>query len=143
MVRSQSRNKLHDVISTESGWSCSCEDHRFRRTCCKHIHAVEISIRIHQKVKDDVVISEVALDSCKYCSSTNIVKMGIRHNRQHDIQMLKCKDCYRKFSHNLGFERMMATPDQITMAMNRDSSDSGSLGVSFTAKEASADVIRA
>jgi len=44
--------------------------------------------------------------------------MGIRHNMQHDIQMFKCKDCSRKFSVNLGFENMMATPDQITMAMN-------------------------
>ena len=44
--------------------------------------------------------------------------MGIRHNKQHDIQMFKCNDCKRKFSINLGFENMMATPDQITMAMN-------------------------
>ena len=117
-VKSQSRNIQHDVISLESGWSCSCEDHYFNKICCKHIHAVEISINIHKKVKDDVVISEVTFDSCKYCNSTYIVKMGIRHNKQHDIQMFRCKDCKRKFSHNLGFEKMMATPDQITMAMN-------------------------
>jgi len=117
-VNSQSRNIQHHVISTESGWSCSCEDHQFRRTCCKHIHAVEISLQIHQKVKDDVVMLEVTLDSCRYCDSNRIVKMGIRHNRQHDIQMYRCKDCRRKFSRNLGFEKMMATPDQITMAMN-------------------------
>ncbi len=117
-VRSQSRNKMHDVVSTERGWVCSCEDHRFRGTCCKHIHAVEISIRIHREVRDDVVISELTLDSCKYCNSTKLVKMGVRHNKQHDIQMLRCNDCKRKFSVNLGFERMMATPDQITVAMN-------------------------
>jgi len=117
-VNSQSRDKQHDVVSLESGWSCSCEDRYFHKTCCKHIHAVEISISIHQNVKDDIVISEVTFDSCKYCNSTQIVKMGIRHNKQHDIQMFKCKDCKRKFSHNLGFEKMMATPDQITMAMN-------------------------
>ena len=64
------------------------------------------------------MISEAVLDSCKYCNSANIVKMGTRHNKKHDIQMFKCKDCKRKFSHNLGFEGMMATPDQITMAMN-------------------------
>lgn len=117
-VNSQSRNIKHDVISLESGWSCSCEDHYFNKICCKHVHAVEISINIHQKVKDDVVISEVTLDSCKYCNSAQIVRMGIRHNKQHNIQMFKCNDCKRKFSHNLGFEKMMATPDQITMAMN-------------------------
>jgi len=117
-VNSQSRDRLHDVISTELGWRCSCEDHRFRRTCCKHIHAVEISLQVHRKVMDDVVISEVKLDSCKYCNSDRIVRMGIRHNKQHDIQMYRCNDCSRKFSVNLGFENMMATPDHITMAMN-------------------------
>ena len=43
-VNSQSRNKQHDIISLESGWSCSCEDHYFRKTCCQHIHAVEFSL---------------------------------------------------------------------------------------------------
>ncbi len=117
-VNSQSRDKQHDVISTEYGWACSCEDHQFRRTCCKHVHAVEISAKIHQKVKDDVVIPEVTIDSCKYCNSANIVKMGVRHNKNHDVQMFRCNDCKRKFSINLGFENMSATPDQITMAMN-------------------------
>jgi len=114
VVSSQSRNRQHRVISTEFGWSCSCEDHQFRKVCCKHIHAVEVSIQIHQKVRDD----EVTLGSCRRCDSSRTVRMGIRHNRQHDIQMYRCKDCKRKFSRNLGFERMMATPDQITMAMN-------------------------
>jgi len=29
-----------------------------------------------------------------------------------------CRDCSRKFSTNLGFEKMRVTPEQITMAMN-------------------------
>lgn len=33
-------------------------------------------------------------------------------------RMYRCRDCRRKFSHNLGFEKMMATPGQITMAMD-------------------------
>ena len=94
-VKSQSRNKLHDIISVESGWTCSCEDHRFRSTICKHIHAVEISIKMHQTVKEDVVIPEVVIDSCKHCNSTNIIKMGIRHNKNYDVQTFKCKDSTR------------------------------------------------
>ena len=118
-VRSQSRdNKQHHVISTELGWSCSCEDHNYRKTCCKHIHAVEISIRMRQKVQNDVIIQEIVMDSCKYCNSANIVKMGIRYNKSGNVQMYQCKDCKKKFSINLGFEKMRATPDQITMAMN-------------------------
>ncbi len=117
-VNSQSRRITHDVVGTELGWSCSCEDHNFRKICCKHIHAVEISLNLHQKVKDDVVISEVVIDCCKYCKSQNIVKRGIRKNKSGNIQIFCCKDCTRKFSINLGFEGMRATPDQITMAMN-------------------------
>ena len=117
-VRSQSRDRLHDIISTESGWTCTCEDHCFRKTCCKHIHAVEISTRIHRKVADDVVVEEVRIDSCIACNSANIKKAGLRRNKSGNIQLFKCRDCNTKFSLNLGFEKMRATPDQITMAMN-------------------------
>jgi len=117
-VNSQSRNKQHSVIATEFGWSCSCEDHSFRKTCCKHIHAVEISLKLRENIKDDIVIQEVRIDSCQRCQSVNIKKAGLRHNKSVDIQMFKCKDCNKKFSINLGFEKMRATPEQITMAMN-------------------------
>jgi len=36
-VNSQSRDKQHDVISLESGWSCSCEDTYFRKICCNQV----------------------------------------------------------------------------------------------------------
>ena len=117
-VNSQSRDIQHDVMQTEFGWNCSCEDYQFRSTYCKHIHAVEISNKLHQQVKDDVVIPEIVLDSCKRCQSHNIKKAGMRHNKSGNIQLFKCKDCKTKFSINLGFERMRATPDQITIAMN-------------------------
>ena len=45
-------------------------------------------------------------------------KAGIRKNKSGGVQLFKCKDCNSKFSINLGFEKMRATPDQITMAMN-------------------------
>lgn len=117
-VKSQSSHSIYELMSTEHGWICSCPDHMYRGVPCKHIHAVELSIKMHRTVQDDVVITEVTIDSCKHCNSTNIVKVGIRHNKSGDVQMFNCKDCKRKFSINLGFENMRATPDQITMAMN-------------------------
>lgn len=116
-VNSQSRDKQHDVISLESGWSCSCEDRFFRKTCCKHIHAVEISLKIRKAVKESVIIDEVSISSCQYCNLDNIVKWGIRHNKNYDLQIYKCKDCSKKFSINIGFEGMRASPDMITQAM--------------------------
>ena len=116
-VRSQSRNQTHDVIGTEFGWFCSCEDYYFRKTCCKHIHAVEISLRIRKEVKSKVVLDSVPTDYCIYCKSDRIRKDGIRKNKTHSIQRLKCLDCSKRFSINLGFESMHASPQVITSAM--------------------------
>jgi len=116
-VKSQSRNQTHDVIGTEFGWSCSCEDHNFRKICCKHIHAVEISLKIRKAVKKSVILDRVVVSSCQFCSSDNLKKAGIRHNKNHDIQIYQCKGCLKRFSINLGFEGMHASPQIITSAM--------------------------
>lgn len=115
-VKSQSRGIVHDVVGTEFGGSCSCEDHKFRRGCCKHIHAVEISLSIRKEVKKHV-IEQVNVNCCQFCNSENISKWGIRHNKNCDLQVYKCNDCNKKFSNNIGFEGMRATPDMITQAM--------------------------
>ena len=117
-VNSQSRNKQHDIISLESGWSCSCEDHYFRKTCCQHIHAVEFSLQLREQVKQQVTIQEVNMSCCKFCNSENFTKWGIRHNKNYDIQIFKCKDCSKKFSMNLGFEGLKAKPEMVTASMN-------------------------
>jgi len=115
-VNSQSRNKQHDIIALESGWSCSCEDHKFRKTCCKHIHAVEISLSIRTEVKKHV-IEPVKVDCCPKCKSGEFVKNGTRQNQNQTIQKYKCKECKCIFSINLGFEGMHASPQTITSAM--------------------------
>ena len=116
-VNSKSRNKQHDVISLESGWVCSCEDHNFRKICCKHIHAVEISLKLRKTVKESVVLDVVDVSCCQYCKSENLKKAGIRKNKTHNIQLYQCKDCKKRFSINLGFEKMHASPQVITSAM--------------------------
>ncbi|WP_299291243.1 DDE-type integrase/transposase/recombinase [Nitrosopumilus sp.] len=117
LVKSQSNNKQYDVIATENGWTCTCPDHCFRQVCCKHIHAVEVSLEIRKTVKEQVTINEIQNNSCPKCHSTNIKKDGIRHNKNYDIQRFKCRDCNKKFSINLGFEKMKASPQIITSAL--------------------------
>ncbi len=116
-VNSQTRNIIHDVVGTEFGWSCSCEDHNFRKICCKHIHAVEISLAIRKEVKPKVVLASINIDCCIFCKSNQLRKDGIRKNKTHSIQRLKCLDCKKRFSINLGFEKMHASPQIITSAM--------------------------
>ena len=120
-VRSQSSNKVYELMSTEHGWICSCPDHMYRGVCCKHIHAVEISTRMREAVKQNMpktVIPQVDLGRCKFCDSTHIVKHGIKKLKKGNTQRFKCMNCKKHFTHNLGFERKHATPEQITMAVD-------------------------
>ena len=116
-VKSQSSENTYEIISTEAGWTCQCPDHQFRKVCCKHIHAVEISLTIRKEVKPKVVLDSVIADCCIFCKSSNFKKAGIRKNKTHSIQVFQCKDCKKKFSINLGFERMHASPQVITSAL--------------------------
>ena len=50
-VKSQTTKREYDVIHTELGWICTCPDHTYRKICCKHIHAVEFSLKLRQQVR--------------------------------------------------------------------------------------------
>ena len=106
-VNSQSSNNSYNVNATEIGWNCSCPDHIYRGVKCKHIYAVEISFAIRKEVEIRK-IEPVQINSCIFCSSFNIVKDGLRHNKYGDLQKFNCRDCNRYFTINLGFERMKA-----------------------------------
>jgi len=118
-VKSQSSDTLYDVTSTEIGWKCSCPDHQTRGVKCKHIYAVEISFGIRKKAEKVRIepITTTNPSSCLLCGSPNIVKDGLRHNQYGDIQVFYCKDCLQHFTLNLGFEKMKANPQVVTMAM--------------------------
>jgi putative transposase len=117
-VKSQSSNdNEYNVILGESGWLCSCPDQMFRGVTCKHIHAVEISFELRKTVSSQIVIEPITINTCPQCKSDQIVKHGIRHNKYGDIQRYSCNNCCKRFTTNLGFEKMHATPQIITSAM--------------------------
>jgi transposase-like protein len=115
-VKSQSGNGNYHVNLTSIGFSCSCPDYTYRGIKCKHVHAVELSYAIRQEV-ENVVIPEITLECCPTCKSESIVKHGIRHNKSGNIQRYSCKSCSKWSTFNIGFERMHATPQMITSAM--------------------------
>ena len=43
--------------------------------------------------------------------------MVLRHNKYGAIQKFNCRECNRYFTINLGFEKMHATPEMITSAL--------------------------
>lgn len=55
--------------------------------------------------------------ACLSCGSERVVKHGLLHNKSGDIQRYSCKQCGKRFTLNLGFEGMRATPQSITSAM--------------------------
>jgi putative transposase len=116
-VKSQSSNNEYDVISTEKCWICSCPDYTHRNINCKHILAVEISFELRKTVASEIIIPRIKVSSCPQCQSQLILKDGLRHNKYGDIQRYTCKNCFKRFTINLGFERMHATPQVITSAM--------------------------
>ena len=125
-VKSQSKADLKyavELSDIEQGWTCTCPDYAYRRQKCKHLWAVEISRALRRNVKSGLpinhqVISPINAQACPSCKCPDrIVKHGIRHNDYGDIQQFLCKNCGRTFVVNLGFERMKASPQVITSAM--------------------------
>ena len=46
-----------------------------------------------------------------------MVKKDLRKNKHNTIQTYLCKECGKRFSFNIGFERMHTNPQMITSAM--------------------------
>jgi transposase-like protein len=116
-VLSQSGNGEYAVCLSEDEWRCECPDHRFRGVKCKHVWAVEFSLKMREQVRRNIVIEEVAISNCLYCHSPSIKRFEVRHNKSGDIQRFVCLDCKKTFSINMGFEKMKHNPQAITSAM--------------------------
>lgn len=117
-VKSQSSDSWYDLFTTESGWVCTCPDSIYRKVCCKHTHCLEISLTIRKTIeKQHVIIEQLDPSICPQCQSDKIVRHGLRHNKYGDLQRFSCKDCKKRFSINLGFEKMKFSPNTITSAL--------------------------
>jgi transposase-like protein len=116
-VLSQSGNGEYAVCLSEDEWRCECPDHRFRGVKCKHIWAIEFSLKLREQVRKNIVIEEVAISNCVFCHSSSIKKFGIRKNKCGGIQRFLCGNCGKTFSVNVGFERMKHNPQAITSAI--------------------------
>ena len=114
-VRSHSLNyeSWYDVLSVESGLSCDCPHNQWMGIKCNHIQSVEYYLT----VKTVIISDHVDQRFCKHCKSGRIYKDGIRHNQLRDLQLCRCKDCHKKFSYSIGFEKKQAEYKHITSAL--------------------------
>jgi transposase-like protein len=118
-VNSQSGNGMYNVIKKKesTGWLCDCPDFVHRKVQCKHIWAVQLSLKIRKQVEARVIEPITGIEACIFCKSEQIIKWGIRHNKYGDIQKFSCKSCGKFFTVNFGFEKMKHNPQGITAAM--------------------------
>ncbi len=116
-VISQSGNGIYRILFSSKGWACDCPDYQTRNVKCKHIHAVEFSLKLRNEVKESIVVAPISVTSCIKCHSEDIEKFGIRRNKNTAIQRFRCRSCRKTFSLNLGFEKMRNNPKAITTAM--------------------------
>jgi transposase-like protein len=124
-VWSQTESGQHYIVVREGlEWKCECPDFVFNHVVCKHVHAVE-QIRLNEQAtspleKEVENLREIESPSlvCKFCSSENVVKRGYRNTQNGKVQRFFCKDCKRKFIVDEGFERMKATPETVTVALD-------------------------
>ncbi len=116
-VNSQSGHGVYTVEKRHGVWECSCPDHTYRKTKCKHIWAVEFSLALRNEVQKQVVIKPLDHTICVFCGSQTVVKHGLRRNKNGAIQRFTCKTCGKRFTRNLGFEKLKATPQIVTCAL--------------------------
>jgi transposase-like protein len=118
-VNSQSNHGSYLVVKKGNDWSCECPDHKYRSAICKHIHAVHFSLNLRQRVVvQNLGIEDVAREGCRVCGSSNVIKLGLRHNKRGDVQKFMCKECGHYYSDNEGFEFAKVTPKAITIALD-------------------------
>ncbi len=116
-VHSQTSDVWYSVIRSGTVWFCACPDFTYRQITCKHIFAVELSVALRNRIENSRRIEPLDLQSCLFCYSKNVVKHGILHNKSGDIQRFSCKDCGKRFTRNIGFEGLKASPQMVTSAL--------------------------
>jgi len=132
-VRSQSKDAYYQVIRTfpkdrkarmhdPPSWICTCPDHTTRNVICKHIHAVQLSLKIAGDVKEKSTPAHIEETeqkvACPACKSANVVKRGIRKNGYGTVQRYGCNECGYRFVIDKGFCRMKFSPKTITLTLD-------------------------
>ena len=129
-VRSQSKDAYYQVVrkfvsqskTDHYTWSCSCPDFQTRTLPCKHIHAVQLSLKIAGDVQEQsapAAIEEAEPKiTCPSCKSENVRKWGNRKTQFGTTQRFSCRDCNHTFVVDKGFCQMKFNPKIITETLD-------------------------
>jgi len=119
LVPSQSSNIKYRVEKTADYWKCNCPDYKFRRTECKHIHAIKFWLLIRERtIIQPEAVMKVEDNRCLYCGSSEIIKHSKRKNVFEAKQRFKCKLCGKTFVFDRSFNGLKGNPKVITLVMD-------------------------
>ena len=114
-VKYRDANHFHD-------WKCTCPDYETRKMPCKHIFAVQFSLKIAGDVQEQSAPAAIAEAepkiSCPECKSERVVKWGNRKTQFGEVQRFACRKCNHKFVVDKGFCRMKNSPEIITKTLD-------------------------
>jgi transposase-like protein len=132
-VRSQSKDAYYTVarsfpadrkakILSQATWTCSCPDHQTRNVICKHIHAVQLSLKLAGDVEEHSTPAQVENVEptilCPVCKSASVRKWGSRKTQYGTVQRYSCHDCGHTFVIDKGFSKMKNSPKTITLTLD-------------------------
>jgi transposase-like protein len=131
-VRSQSKDTYYHVVRlfqdrhaqqrNQATWTCTCPDHQTRNVICKHIHAVQLSLKIAGDVQEHSTATAIAEAepkiTCPVCKSEKVTKWGNRKTNFGTVQRYACNDCGHKFVIDKGFCQMKFSPKIITLTLD-------------------------
>ena len=131
-VRSQSIDAYYHVIRSyqdrharmrgQAVWTCSCPDYQTRNMPCKHIHAVQLSLKIAGDVQEQSAPSAIEEAEpkilCPKCKSEDVIKWGTRKTTYGENQRFRCHDCGHRFVVDKGLCRMKNSPKTITLTLD-------------------------
>src|SRR5208337_3200327 len=114
-VKGRDRNHMHD-------WTCTCPDFATRNLPCKHIHAVQFSLKLSGDIEKESAPAAIAEAdpkiTCPSCKSEHVVKWGTRKTQFGEVQRFACRECNHKFVVDKGFCRMKNSPETITLTLD-------------------------
>ena len=118
-VNSQSNSKkCYTVSRTGHGLVCTCPDYTQTKSDCKHIKLILENMKKNQYDSQEFrMMDRSNCNICKFCSSGNIVKAGLKKNKTNTMQRFKCQDCKKRFTTNFGFENMRSNDTIITRSL--------------------------
>src|SRR5208283_3932247 len=132
-VRSQSKDAYYVVVRTfpsdrkarilsQANWTCSCPDFQTRNLPCKHIHAVQLSLKLAGDVEGHSTPAQVEEAEpkilCPICKSASVRKWGSRKTQYGTVQRYASHECGHTFVIDKGFSKMKNSPKTITLTLD-------------------------